>query len=131
MELTLRNGFLCRQGQTQDQIFIILKGVVRLYQMLPGGRRQVTGFLGPGDLLGGLKRARGAHCTAQAVTDVMACTFSREVFLSFLRDFPDLAVTLLIAATDEIEAQHDHAILLGCRNARERVAALLLLLKHR
>ncbi len=131
MDLRLRNSFLCQQGETLDRIFIILTGVAKLYQILPDGRRQVTGFLGPGDLLGSLKHGQGVHCTAQAVTDVMACTFDREVFLAFLRDFPDIAVTLLIAATDEIEAQHDHAILLGCRNARERVATLLLLLNHR
>ncbi len=130
-QLISKRQFLCYQGEESRSIFIVVDGLVRLYRILPDGRRQVTGFLGPGDLLGSLKRSRASHCTAQAVNDVIVCTFDRQTFLKIVHDYPDLALNLLITATDEIEAQHEHAVLLGCRDAREKLATLLLTLSRR
>jgi CRP/FNR family transcriptional regulator len=43
----------------------------------------------------------------------------------------DLCFSLLITATDEIEAQQDHITLLGRRRVGERLAAFLLVSNHR
>lgn len=131
VETVPRRRILCRQDEPFDKVYVVQRGVVKLYQVLSDGRRQVTGFLGPGDILGGLSQRRHWHCSAETVTDVLACAIGRADFSDFLRAFPDAALSLLIAATDEIEALHDHAILLGRRNAQEKLAALLLLLNHR
>lgn len=130
-ELMARRRTLCREDEPFDRIHIIHRGVVKLFKLLPDGRRQITGFLGPGDILGSPKLMSASHCSAQTVTEVLTCSFTAEVFTDFLRRFPEVAMTLLFAATDEIEASHDHAILLGCHNAREKLAALLLILNHR
>ncbi len=129
--LFLRHAFLCRQDEELANVFVITDGMVKLYHLLPDGRRQITGFLGPGDLLGGLKRSAPVHCTAEAITDVTTCTFDRVAFLNALHDWPELAFELLISATDEIEAQQDHIILLGRKRPQERLAAFLLVLQHR
>jgi CRP/FNR family transcriptional regulator len=104
--LFLRDTILSVQDQVMDELMILLDGMVKLYQDLEDGRRQVIGFLGPGDLLGSIKRTAGTHCTAEAITDVTACTFERAAFLDLVQAFPDLAFQLLITATDEIEAKH-------------------------
>jgi CRP/FNR family transcriptional regulator len=129
--LFLKDAILSRQDEAMEDVFIILSGMVQLYQDLEDGRRQVTGFLGPGDMLGGIKREAGIHCTAQAITDVTACGLERTAFLQLVHDFPGLAFQLLIAATDEIEAEHDHVVMLGRRRPQERMAAFLLVLQHR
>ena len=46
-------------------------GVVKLYKLLLDGRRQITGFLLPGDFLG-LVSAEGFSCGAEPVTEVGA-----------------------------------------------------------
>ncbi len=129
--LYLKHSFLCRQDEELDSVFVITDGMIKLYHLLPDGRRQITGFLGPGDLLGGLKRHAPIHCTAEAITDVTTCAFNRAKFLDALREWPELAFELLINATDEIEAQHDHIILLGRKRPQERLATFLLVLQHR
>ncbi len=129
--LFLKDSFLCRQDEEMDDVFVITDGMVKLYHLLPDGRRQITGFLGPGDLLGGLKRGAPIHCTAEAISDVTTCAFDRVSFLKSLRDWPELAFEMLIKATDEIEAQHDHIILLGRKRPQERLATFLLVLQHR
>jgi len=129
--LYAKGTVIFEQGMVLDHVMVIIEGLVRLYQLLPDGRRQVTGFLGTGDLMGGLKRSDGAHCTAQAITDVIACTVGRKAFLGLLETYPQLAFGLLFTATDEIEAQQDHIVLLGRKTLEERLAAFLLLYSER
>lgn len=119
------------QDQRMDRVFIVVKGMIKLYHLLVDGQRQVTGFLGPGDVLGGIKRHAHSHCAAEAITEVELCGFERADLLRLLQEHPDLCLRLLVAATDEIEAQHFHAVLLGRKRASERLAAFLLLIGQR
>jgi CRP/FNR family transcriptional regulator len=119
------------ENRLLDHVFIITRGFVKLYRVLADGRRQVLGFLGPGDVLGGVKRQGDASCTAETLTDMECCAFQRESFLALLRKYPSLGHAFLFIATDEVEAQNDHMVLLGRRHAPERVAAFLVLLDFR
>lgn len=115
----------------QNSVFVITDGLVKLYRETADGDRQITGFLGTEDVLGGIKRTSGAHCTAEAITDTVVCAFPRKKFLSLVEANSSLCFNLLFAATDEIEAQSDHITLLGCKRAPARLATFMLLLAHR
>ncbi len=105
--------------------------MVKLYRDAPNGKRQITGFLGSGDILGSIKYRAGAHCTAESITELDVCAFQKELFSEFLQDHSALCFAMLVMAMDEIEAQYDHSILLGRKLAPERLAAFLLLLSRR
>ncbi len=45
-------GIICHQGDTSTYLFNVVSGTVRLLKLLPDGRRQIVGFLFPGDFLG-------------------------------------------------------------------------------
>jgi len=126
-----KGDVIFEQDRPFDHVFIITQGFVKLFRLLADGRRQVSGFLGPGDILGGIKRDAGASCTAEALTETESCAFRRHSFLDLLRKYPDLGNAFLFIATDEIEAQNDHMVLLGRKHAPERVAAFLLLMEYR
>jgi len=126
-----KGSVIVEQDSEPTTVFIISKGILKLYRGLQHGERQITGFLGPGDILGGIKRDAVAYCTAQAVTKLHACAFDRREFLALLEKHADLCFAVLVAATDEIEAQNDHLVLLGRKRASERLAAFLLLVARR
>ena len=126
-----RGNLIFEQRSHLKQLHIVTAGTVKLYHLMANGKRQVIGFLGPGDLLGGIKLRDLAFCTAMTMTSVDLCSFTREGFFAFLQDHPDLCLTLLAVATDEIEAQYEHTILLARKQAPERMAAMLLLLALR
>ena len=126
-----RGRTIVEQDDSVDRVLVITRGMVKLYRDTPDGKRQVTGFLGSGDLLGSIKRSANAHCSATAITDLDVCEFKKEPFSEFLRVHPSLCFALLVTAMDEIEAQYDHSILLGRKTAPERLAAFLLLLSQR
>src|SRR6266702_1055501 len=55
----------------------VVEGVMRLYKLLPDGRRQIVGFALPGDFLGMTTSARHAF-SADAIGAVAVCRFVRK-----------------------------------------------------
>ena len=131
LERFAKDSIVFEQGREIDRVFIVADGMLKLYYLLPDGRRQIVGFLGPGDVLGALHRGHMAHSTAQAITEVHACALKRDDFLDLISGNADLTLEFLFTATDEIEAEHDHLVLLGRRHGHERLAAFLLIMNQR
>ena len=118
------------EGDAADAVYNITQGTVRLYKLLPDGRRQIVGFLLPGDFMG-LALSDRYPFSADAVEPVAACRFARGVFSSLVDEKPHLLRRLHEAATHELSLAQDHMLLLGRRTADERVAAFLIGLRER
>jgi CRP/FNR family transcriptional regulator len=103
---------------------------VRLYKLLPDGRRQIVGFALPGDFLG-LALADGYGFCADAVTAVSACRFSRDTFADFADRHPAMLRRLHDMATHELALAQQQMVLLGRRDAEEKIASFLLALQER
>ncbi len=119
---------------TQDEpvvnVFSITEGVVRLYKLLPDGRRQIVGFALPGDFLGLSLPDRFGVC-ADAVTPIVACKFSRQGFINYIDSKPRLLKKLHEFASHELTLAQDQIVLLGRRSAEERIAAFWISLRDR
>ncbi len=111
-------------GDPGGALFNITDGVVKLFKLMPDGRRQVIGFLFRGDFLG---VSVGDHHTlwAEAITPVRACRFPRAAFYNLLRDSPELYEELLSRAADELRVAQAQMVLLGRKTAQERLATFL------
>lgn len=103
----------------------VLEGVMRLYKLLPDGRRQIVGFALPGDFLG--MNISGRHnFSADAVGAVTVCQFAKVPFGHFIEDRPHLLRRINELAIRELSQARDHMVLLGRRSAEEKVATFLL-----
>lgn len=118
------------QGALAGSVFNVTEGIVRLYKSLPDGRRQIVGFALPGDFLG-LALMDRYGVAAEAVTPVRVCRFSRAAFLAYVDGKPHLLRRLHEFAGHELSLAQDQMLLLGRRNAVEKVAAFLLNLQAR
>ena len=118
------------EGEPADNLFNVVSGTVRLHKLLPDGRRQITGFLLPGDFLGIALNDSYAY-TAEAVDLVHLCRFPRRRLEGLLREMPSLEHSLLGRASAEIILAQDQMLLLGRKTARERVASFLVMLAAR
>ena len=121
---------IIREGGAAESVFNVTKGVVKAFRQLPDGRRQIVAFLFPGDSLGFAFDTRYA-CSAEAITEVRICRFSREGLHALLGAHPHLERRLLAIAGAELVAARDHLLLLGRLTARERVASFLLSMAKR
>jgi CRP/FNR family transcriptional regulator, anaerobic regulatory protein len=121
---------LFEEGEPAEAVYTLTEGMLKLYKLLSDGRRQVVGFLLPGDFLG-LAFGRGYAYTAEAVTPVVACRFARTRFMGLLEEFPALEKEVLTRTSTDLAAAQDQMLLLGRKTARERLASFLLRLAAR
>jgi len=113
------------QEELTTSFYNLLEGVMRLYKLLPDGRRQIVGFALPGDFLGMTASARHSF-SADAIGPVTICRFSRAAFARFIQDKSHLLRRINELAVRELSQAQDHMVLLGRRSAEEKVATFLL-----
>lgn len=121
---------LFHEGDPAAHVFNVTAGALKIYKLLPDGRRQVTGFLLEADFLG-LANTEGYSYGAEAVTAAELCRFPWREFNALLDEFPKLGNRLLGIADDELAAAQEQMLLLGRKSATERVASFLLRLSER
>jgi CRP/FNR family transcriptional regulator len=113
------------QEEMTTSFYSLLKGVMRLYKLLPDGRRQIVGFALPGDFLGMATSARHSF-SADAIGVVAVCRFSKAPFARFIENKPHLLRRINELAIRELSQAQDHMVLLGRRSAEEKVATFLI-----
>lgn len=116
---------LFEEGEEAGHVFNVSAGTLRLYKLLPDGRRQVTGFLFPGDFLG-LSTGGTYAYGAEAVTPVMVCQFKTGELQSMFEEFPKMRARMLEIASDELSAAQEQILLLGRKTPIEKLASFLL-----
>lgn len=129
--VTVESGrSIIHEGNPAEHLFNVVSGAVKLYKLLSDGRRQITGFLFPGDFLGIALNETYVY-SADALTPVRLCRFPRHRLEALLKEVPSLEHALLDEVATELVAAQDQMLLLGRKTARERVASFLLMLAKR
>lgn len=118
------------EGEPASHFFNIIEGAVKVFKLMPDGRRQITGFLFAGDLLG-LAFNESYTYSAEAITPVKICRFPRRQLERLLDEFPRMERQLLAMASNELAAAQEQMMLLGRKTAHERIASFLLSLARR
>jgi CRP/FNR family transcriptional regulator, anaerobic regulatory protein len=113
------------EGEPADAFFNVTAGSAKLFKLLPDGRRQITGFVGPGHFLG-IAVSDTYAFSAEAIEPVRYCRFHRSKLRALLDDFPLMEKRLLEVAANELVAAQEQMLLLGRKTARERLASFLL-----
>lgn len=121
---------LFAESDPAAHVFNVTDGTLKIYKLLPDGRRQVTGFLFTGDFLG-LANAAAYAYSAEAVTPARLCRFQRRKLDGFLAEHPEMERRLLHRASNELAEAQEQMLLLGRKTAKERIASFLLLLSRR
>jgi CRP/FNR family transcriptional regulator len=118
------------EGDPAEHLYNVTEGTVKVYKLLADGRQQITGFLFAGDFLGLSSNERYAY-SAESVTPVTYCRFTRKKLEQLLADFPQVEHRLLGIASNELAAAQDQMLLLGRKTALEKVASFILMLQRR
>ncbi len=112
------------EGEDADFVYNVTAGCVKVYKLLPDGRRQVTGFLFTGDFLG-LANQETYAFSAEAVSPANLCRFPRRKLEAVMERFPKLEKKLLSVASHELAVAQEQMLLLGRKTAREKIASFL------
>ncbi|MGV6801893.1 MAG: Crp/Fnr family transcriptional regulator [bacterium] len=118
---------LVSAGEISKYLYIVVSGVFRLVRFMDDGRRQITGFVFPGEIVGVSRTKQSIH-TAEALEPSLVCSFSHSYLNEISHRFPDIKDKLIARGDTELEKAEDHIMLLGKQTAHERVISFIELL---
>jgi CRP-like cAMP-binding protein len=118
---------LVHEGQSNQSAYILAKGWVCSYKLMPDGGRQIIDFQIPGDFLG-LRSVlfRTSDHSIEPVTKAEASEVAIADLLTVFSGNPRLATAILWALSRDEAMVVEHLVGLGRRNALERTAHFLL-----
>ncbi|MEL7488484.1 MAG: helix-turn-helix domain-containing protein [Pseudomonadota bacterium] len=103
----------------------VVDGMIKEYNTLEDGRRQVAEFYCAGDVFGISETEEQLH-TAEAVTDCAVRRYPRDAYFRQIARSPALSLQFLDTVIKRLHNARERIILLGRMNASQRVAAFLL-----
>jgi CRP/FNR family transcriptional regulator len=118
------------EGEPAAHRYNVTNGCARIYKLLGDGRRQIIGFLFPGDFLGLANEEIYAY-GAEAVANCDLCRFPRRKLEDLVSRVPTLKTRLYGVARKELAIAQEQILLLGRKRAMEKVATMLLMFSKR
>jgi CRP/FNR family transcriptional regulator len=118
------------EGDPVRRVFMLANGSLKIYTLLADGRRQITGFMFPGDFLG-ISIDDEYAFTAEALVQSELWWFTRDAFDRFVEENPKVERELYRLAAHELAAAQSQMVLLGRKTAAERLASFFLSLIQR
>jgi len=112
------------EGDSAAVFYKLVTGAVRTYRLLNDGRRQIDAFHFAGDAFG-LEGGDRHQCSAAAICDTTVEVWLRSELRTPAGD-TGCSAELMTAMMRRLEQAQGHMVLLGCKNAREKVATFLL-----
>lgn len=130
---TIKRGeHLYRAGDPFRAIYAIRGGAVKTSIFADDGRVQIIGFHIAGEVLGlGAITTQRHSCEAIAIETTSVCEVPFARLKELGKNFPDLQYKMLEIMSREILHNHELMMLLGKKNAEERLATYLLNMSNR
>jgi CRP/FNR family transcriptional regulator len=127
-----RGDHLFRPGHYSHALFAVRSGALKSYCLTEDGDEQVLGFILPGELTGMDGLAGGHYASASvALETTSVCELPYEQLTVLCSELPGVHDQLMRIVGKEITTDQQMLMLLGKRNAEERLASFLLSLSTR
>jgi CRP/FNR family nitrogen fixation transcriptional regulator len=120
-----RNSEIFSEDEPADYIYQVVSGAVRITKLMSDGRRQIGAFYLPGDLFG-LESDEVHDFAAQAINDCMIRAVKRSAFVAEAPYRARMVDQIWSETMAHLQRAQKHILLLGRKNAQERIAAFLL-----
>jgi CRP/FNR family transcriptional regulator, nitrogen fixation regulation protein len=120
-----RNAEVYAEGEASGYVYKVLSGVVRVSKLLPDGRRQISAFHLPGEMFG-FEAGNLHHTSAEAVVPAKVIAYKWDGLMDQGKQSASVVRELLNMTVRGLRHTQDHLLLLGRKNALERLAAFLL-----
>ncbi len=118
------------EDEPAEYVYQIIRGAVRTYKLLSDGRRQIGAFHLPGDVFG-LESGTNHRLAAEAIIDTTVRLVKRSSLEHAANNNVQVARKLWGITAGELRHAENHMLLLGRKNAMERVANFLLEMDRR
>ncbi|RDL45828.1 transcriptional regulator FNR [Marinomonas piezotolerans] len=129
----LKKGeLLFRQGQEFDSVFAVRTGTLKTFNITNSGEEQITGFYCPSELLGLSGIDNNTYpISAKALETTTVCEIPFSHLEQLTAQIPSLKHQIFRLMSRKICDDQQMMVLLGKKNADEKVASFLLNLSQR
>jgi CRP/FNR family transcriptional regulator, nitrogen fixation regulation protein len=118
------------EDEPAEYVYQVIRGAVRTYKLLSDGRRQIGAFHLPGDVFG-LESGNAHRLAAEAIIDTSVRLVKHRGLEQAAGTDVKVAQKLWTMTAGDLRHAEDHMLLLGRKNAMERVANFLLEMDRR
>jgi len=108
-----------------DYLYEIVTGTVKTYKILNDGRRLITGFYTPGDIIGLPTEGVYFH-TAEALTETTVCCYRKTQIEKLMDSNANLSRKIFKMTYHRLRDAYEQMVSLGRKKPDERIAAFLL-----
>ncbi len=127
-----RGDYLFNTGDPFQRLYAIRSGAIKVYKVSEDGNEQILGFYLPGELLGFDAIEEQRHvCTAVALETSSYCSIPFSRLEDLCRQLPGLQHQMYRLMSREISTENKSLLLLGKKNAEDKIATFLISLSTR
>jgi len=127
-----RGEYLYRPGDVFDTLYMIRSGSLKTSMIDEEGREQVLNFSIQGDMVGLDGLFLKSHITeSKALETTFLCGIPIAQYINLASEIPGLYQRLLNQMSGRIIQEEEHSLMLGTKNADQRLASFLLNLVKR
>lgn len=121
-----------RGGDPFTSVYAIRSGYVKTYRITDNGEEQVTGFYFPGEIFGmdGINKNQYA-CYAKTLDSTAICEIPFHRLQELTSELPSLQMHFFQLMSQEITSDQELITLLSKKNAKQRIATLILTISAR
>jgi CRP-like cAMP-binding protein len=117
-----------RSASAAENVYNLVEGVLKTFQVLPNASTHISGFHFPGDLFGLAEQGKYVD-SAEAVVSVAAYEIPRAALETLLVRDGGFAVRILCKFADELRKKNRHALILDRQDAVGKLAMFLLMVE--
>jgi len=125
-----RDAEIFAEEDPAEYVYKVARGAVRLSKLLSDGRRQIGAFYMPGDIFG-LEAGEVHSFSAEAIGEAQVFVVTRKALIAEAARNGDIVHQLWSQTTEHLQRAQTHMLLLGRKNAQERIAAFLVEMAQR
>ncbi len=128
-----RDEIIFRQGDPNREIYLVLKGKVRVYKISPGGEETTIAILSTNDVIGELAALdnQPRSATAKAIGPVTLLTLAQSRLLHYMQTMPGLALGMSRVLAAKLRWTAAYAESIAQFDAAGRLLHILLVFNER
>ena len=118
------------EGDKASHVYFVLSGVIGLYKLLGDGRRQISTFAYPGDVIG-LDTINTYVNNGEALNSAVVRSIPVNDIEKLIRTEPGFGKALLLLTATELADTREQLLSLGRKSAAEKLATFLVRIARR
>ena len=126
-----KNQAIFLQGNIPFGLYAVRAGRIKNVIVNDDGKESILGIVGPNSIFGqrSLFSDENYNSSAIAIEDSLICFYEKDFFFSLIKKCPSIALNILSQVSHDMGVAENNTVNLVHKNARERLALLLLDLK--